>query len=62
MAAIQTTGTTFYINNAKIYAPVVTLFINENMKFLENIKQGFKRTISWNKYRSEVKTQPKTII
>ena len=62
MAAIQTTGTTFYINNAKIYAPVVTLFINENMKFLENIKQGFKRTISWNKYRSEVTTQPKTII
>ena len=26
---------------------------------MENIKQGFKRTISWNKYRSEITTQPK---
>ena len=29
------------------------------MKFLENIKKGFKRPISWNKYRSEITTQPK---
>ena len=27
--------------------------------FLENIKQEFKRTISWNKYRSEITTQTK---
>ena len=33
--------------------------INDNIKFLENIKQGFKRTISWNKYKSEITTQPK---
>ena len=31
--------------------------INDNIKFSENIKQGFKRTISWNKYRF-VTTQP----
>ena len=30
-----------------------------NIKFLKTIKQGFKRTISWNKYRYEVATQPK---
>ena len=36
----QTTGATFQINNAKLYVPVVTLSINENVKFLENIKQG----------------------
>ena len=24
----------------------------------ENIKPGFKRTSSWNKYRSKIKTQP----
>ena len=24
------------------------------------MKQGFKRTISWNKYRSEITTQPKS--
>ena len=40
---IQTTGATFQINTAKFYAPVVTLSINENIKFLKNIKQGFKR-------------------
>ena len=53
------TPTTFQINNAKLYVPVVILSINDNIKFLENIKQGFKRTISWNKYRSEITTQPK---
>ena len=53
VAAIETTGATFQINNAKLYVPVVTLFKNDNIKFLENIKQGFKRAICWNKYRSE---------
>ena len=33
--------------------------INDNIKFLENVKQEFKRTISWNKYRSEITTQSK---
>ena len=27
------------------YPPVVTLSINDTIKFLKNIKQGFKRTI-----------------
>ena len=56
------TGAKFQINNAKIYVPVVTLSINDNIKFLEIIKQGFKRTISWNKCIFEITTQPKTII
>ena len=60
VTAIQTTGATFQINNAKHYAPVVTLSINDNLNFLENIKQGFKRTISQNKYKSEIKTQTKS--
>ena len=49
----------FQINNARLYVPVVTLSINDNIRFLENIKQGFKGTISWNKYRSETTTQTK---
>ena len=52
----------FQINNVKLYVPVVTLPINDNVKFLENMKQGFERTISWNKYRSDIKSQPKLII
>ena len=57
--ATQITSATIQINNAKFYVAVVTLSINDNIKFLHNIKQGFKRTISWNKYRSEITRQPK---
>ena len=46
------------IISTKLYVPVVTLSINDKIKFLENVKQGFKR-IFWNKYRSEITTQPK---
>ena len=56
---IQTTSARFQINNAKFYVPVVSLSISDNTKILGNIKQGFKRTIFWNKYRSEITTQPK---
>ena len=49
MSAIQTTAVTFQINNAKLYVPVVTLSVNDNIDFLENIKQGFKETISSSK-------------
>ena len=49
----------FSKNNAKLYVPIVTLSINYNIRFLESVKQGFKRRISCNKYRSKIKTQPK---
>ena len=54
-----TTGVIFQVNNAKLYVPVFTLSVNDNINFFGNIKQGFKRKISWNKYRSEITTQPK---
>ena len=41
VAARQTTGVKFQINNTKLYVPVVNLSINDNIKFLENIKEGF---------------------
>ena len=34
--------------------------INGNNKFIENIKQRFKRMTSWNKYRSEITAEPKS--
>ena len=43
------TGLSLLINSTKVYVPVVILSINDNIEFLENIKQGFKRAISWNK-------------
>ena len=50
---------TFEINSAKLYVSVVILSINDSIKYLENIKQEFQGTISWNNYRSEVTAQPK---
>ena len=44
-----TTGAIFQINNTKLYVPVVSFSINDNTKFLEHVKQEFKRTISWDK-------------
>ena len=55
----KTDSGTFQINSAKLYVPVVTLSIYDNIRFLENIKQGLKRTVSWDKYRSELTMQPK---
>ena len=52
--ATETTSAKSQITSAKIYVPVVTLSINDKIKFLENINQGFKKT-----YRSEITTQPK---
>ena len=37
------------IESFKVYVLVVALSINDNIKFLENIKQGFKKKNSWNK-------------
>ena len=57
--ATQTKKAIIKTNNTKLYVLVVILSINDNIKFLENINQGFKRKISWNKYRSEITTQSK---
>ena len=56
------TGVSFTISSSKLYVPVVTLSVNDNTKFLENIKQKFKRAISWNKHRSEITAQTKNNI
>ena len=42
-------GTTLKIKSIKAYVAVVTFSINDNISFLENLKQGLKRTLSRNK-------------
>ena len=42
---------TFRITDIKMYVPVVTLSSEIDIKLLEQLKTGFKRTIKWNKYR-----------
>ena len=41
-----------------MYVPVVTLSKENDTKLLEQLKSGFKRTIKWNKYRSQMTIQP----
>ena len=52
----QTTGAIIQLTSSKICVPVVNLSIRGKIKFLENVKQGFKKIISWNKYRSKIAT------
>ena len=54
------TSISFIITKPKLYISVVTLLIIDNIKYSENIRQGPKRTSYWNKYRSEIATQPKS--
>ena len=44
---------TFAITDTKLYVPVVTSSTQENTKFLQQLKSGFKRVINWNKYLSK---------
>ena len=41
---------TFTTTETNLYVPVVTLSTQDNAKLLPQLKSGFKRTISWNKY------------
>ena len=54
------TNATFTITDTKLYIPVVTLSTKDDNNFLEQLKSGFKRTIKWNKYRSEMTNLTKT--
>ena len=50
---IPNQNATFAITDTKLYVPVVTLSTQENTKFLQQLKSGFKRVINWNKYLSK---------
>ena len=48
----------FEIKDTKLYVPVVSLSKENDTELLEQLKTGFKRTIKWNKYRSQMTIQP----
>ena len=48
----------FQITDTKLYLPVVTLSKENDIKLFEQLKTGFKRTLKWNKYRSQITVQP----
>ena len=53
------TNATFKITDTKLNFPVVTLSTENDKTLLEQLRTGFKRTIKWNKYRSEMTNQTK---
>ena len=57
-AIVAPSVATFKITDTKLYVPVVTLSKENDTKLLEQLKTGFKRTIKWNKYRSQMTIQP----
>ena len=58
-AIIAPTGLESKITDRKLYVPVVSLSEENNVKLLERLKSGIKRTIKLNKYRSQMTIQPK---
>ena len=50
---VQNQSATFAITDTKLYVPIVNLSTQENTKFLQQLKSGFKRVINWNKYLSK---------
>ena len=44
----------FQITDTKLYVPFVSLSTKDDNKLLEQLKSGFKRTIKWNKNRSQM--------
>ena len=48
----------FQITETKLYVPVVTLSKENDKKLLEQLKSVFKKTVKWNKYKSQMTIQP----
>ena len=57
-AIVAPSSAIFKITDTKLCVPVVTLSKENDAKLLEQLKTGFKRTIKWNKYRSQITIQP----
>ena len=53
------TNAVFKITDRKLYVRVVTLSAENSNKLLEQSTTGFRRTITWNKYRSGMSNQTK---
>ena len=56
---IEAPNATFKITDTKLHLPVITFSIQYDNKLLEQLKTGPKRTINWNKYRSQMSNQTK---
>ena len=46
----------FHITSTKLYVLVVTLPTKESIKLTKQLSKGFKRSLSWNEYKSKIET------
>ena len=53
------TNATLDIIDTKLYVPIVTLSTEDDNRLLQQLKTGFKRTVKWNKHKSDVSNQLK---
>ena len=47
----------FKIIDTKLFAPVITLSTQDNVKLLKLFESGFEKTANWNKYQSKKTNQ-----
>ena len=57
-ATVAPSGAKCKIADTKLHVPVVTLSKENDIKLLEQLKSGYKKTIKWNKYRSQMTVHP----
>ena len=48
---------TFQITRTKLHVPVVTLSAKDNENLTKNLDKGFKRSVYWNEYQSEIEIE-----
>ena len=49
--------TSFKITSTKLYVPNVTLSTKDNINLTKQLNEGFKRSVYWNEYKSEIETK-----
>ena len=50
-------NTTFKKTNTKLYIPIPTLSSKENVKLVELLEEGFKRSAYWNEYQAKIESR-----
>ena len=49
--------TTFQITSTKLYIPIISLLTKDNVNLTIQLNEGFKRSVYWNEYKSEIETK-----
>ena len=51
------TAASFLITDTKLYVSIVTLSTKDNVNLTKQLNEGFKRSVYWNEYISNLKTE-----